>query len=183
MIYGAAPFHAAQRPALRVRDRHQRNAAELPEQVGQLRHVEASVQRGQVSEVAAFRRREVEVIDVKVDDVEFVGHITDPVDHHHMRQKLVVDGMEPERARPGRNQPRFGHGISAREQRDVVALAHQLIGEIGDDSFGSAIQSGRNAFVEGRDLRDSHVDSSLRGPRGQGPCGRKCTSGGLSHTI
>ncbi len=44
---------------------------------------------------------------------------------------------------------RRGHRVAAREQRHVMALRDQLLGEIGDDALGAAIELRRHASISG----------------------------------
>ena len=75
-------------------------------------------------------------------DVHGVGlHLPDPVD-----RGLVVNG-----AKRG-----LGGGIARREERDVVAAAHELFREPGDDALGPSIQPRRDALEQRGNLSDAH---------------------------
>jgi hypothetical protein len=47
--------------------------------------------------------------------------------------------------------------FTAGEQRDVVPLLDELLGQIGDDPFRAAVQPGRHAFDERCDLGNFHI--------------------------
>ena len=49
-----------------------------------------------------------------------------------------------------------GPRVAAGEQRDLVALANQLLGQVRDDALGAAVARRRHALDERRHLRDAH---------------------------
>src|SRR5437899_1361758 len=47
--------------------------------------------------------------------------------------------------------------VAAREQRDVVSLPDELVGQVRDDSFGPPVVLRRDALEQRCNLRDPHV--------------------------
>jgi hypothetical protein len=47
-------------------------------------------------------------------------------------------------------------GVSAREQRDLMSLPHQFLGEVGRDPFGPTVELRGHTFPERRQLSDLH---------------------------
>jgi hypothetical protein len=66
---------------------------------------------------------------------------------------------ESQRSWPDGNERRRGAGVAAGEEDDRVALADELVGEIRDDTLGTSVESGWNAFRERRDLGYTHPNS------------------------
>ena len=99
---------------------------------------------------------------MEVQDVESSARVAHLVEHQHVIRDGIVDArVEPQRAGHATGtQLRAGDRIAAGEQGHVVALAHQLFGQVGDDTFGSAIESRRHAFHQRRNLRDFHIHDS-----------------------
>ena len=92
---------------------------------------------------AGAREREVQVVDVEVDDVELGARWRDLLEQQDVvRQRVDAARVEPQRPRRARHQPRRGHRVAAGEQRDVVALRHELLGQVGDDALGAAVERG-----------------------------------------
>ena len=56
--------------------------------------------------------------------------------------------------RARRHQPGARDRVAAREERHIVALPNQLLGQIGDHALGAAVQLWRDALEERRDLCD-----------------------------
>src|SRR6185436_13460959 len=50
-----------------------------------------------------------------------------------------------------------GLGVSACEERDVMALPDKFFGQVGHDPFGPAVQLRGHTFPERRQLSDLHV--------------------------
>src|SRR6478609_3142730 len=48
-------------------------------------------------------------------------------------------------------------GVSACEQRDLMALTYEFLGQVGHDPFGPAVQLRGHTFPERRQLSDLHV--------------------------
>ena len=70
-----------------------------------------------------------------------------------MREILHL--RQPQSLRTTGAQPRGSLRVARGEQRDLVAAAHQLIGDVGNHAFGATIKFGRDTFVKRRHLRDA----------------------------
>ena len=102
-------------------------------------------------------QREMQIVDVKMEGVEFGRAPAHLVEHDHViGQRIPHPGIEPERLLRARYEFRRGQRVAAREQGDLVSLADQLLGEIRDDALGAAVQARRHAFDQRRDLGDFH---------------------------
>jgi hypothetical protein len=105
----------------------------------------------------APRQRKVDVVDVEVDRVEFVRSCKQLFEHHQVVRGLVdATPVESQRPPAGRHQPRLRHRVATREQRHLVALVHQFLGEVRHDPLGAAVALRRHALVQRRDLGDLH---------------------------
>ena len=96
------------------------------------------------------RNREMKIVDVKVNDVEFVAsnQFDDLVEHHKMMRELIdTPFVESQRSGTARNKPCICDRITASEQSDIVTLVNQLLGEIRNDALGTAIELWWDAFV------------------------------------
>ena len=71
---------------------------------------------------------------------------------------MLIDAVlvEAEAAVRDGHEPRLRLRVAAREQRDVVTLRDELVGEPRDDTLGSAVVLRRNALVQRSDLSDAH---------------------------
>jgi len=77
------------------------------------------------------KQGKMKLIDVEVQNVEFVGELSHPVEHQHVIGDRVTHvGVETQRHRDARHQTRAGNGVSARKKRHLMARSDQLIGEI-----------------------------------------------------
>ncbi len=102
------------------------------------------------------------VVGMKVKKVEVAGALADFFELQHAIGLNVVGMRQSERLGGAGNQLRTGFGVSACEQGDLVSLPHQLLGQIGNDPFGSAIKLRRDALNQRRDLGDFHFRHPLR---------------------
>jgi hypothetical protein len=93
---------------------------------------------------------------MEMQHVERVGVAAHIVEHQQMVRQGILYLCQSQRFRTTGDQPRRRLGIAACEQGDIVALGDELLGEVGDDSFGTAVQPRRHAFHERRDLCDPH---------------------------
>src|ERR1700676_2557343 len=99
----------------------------------------------------------MELIDVEMQNVEFVGKPSYFVKHQHVIGERIPDvGGEAQSRRGAIHQRGSRDGIPAREQRHVVTQSSQLIRKIGYNSLSSAIEAGRYALHERSDLRNFH---------------------------
>ena len=91
-----------------------------------LRQIEPAVQRGQERRRLPGEQRERIIVEMEVQEVEFlvVAFLPHALQHHHVQRVGVADrAVEAQRLRPGRVEFRRGLGIAAGEQRDVVSQA------------------------------------------------------------
>jgi hypothetical protein len=99
----------------------------------------------------------MQIIYVKVNDVELPCTLEDSIQHNQvMGYRARRVGIEAQRPFKARDQLSGGDGIAAGEQCNLMALAHQLFGEPGDDAFGASILLGRNTFRKWRNLSNPH---------------------------
>ena len=115
------------------------------------------MQRGHGPRGKRLEERKVDEVDVEVQHVEVVGAAPHLVQHRQMRGDV---GLERRRVESygllaHRHEERRRLGFRAREQRDVVSLIHQGIGEVGHDALGSTVKARRNRFGKRGDLRDA----------------------------
>jgi hypothetical protein len=105
------------------------------------------------------QQREVQVIRVKVYDVELPGLAANQFHQPDVVwQRLPAIRIAPKGTLTSRRQGCAGLGIATGEQGDIMAELNQFFGEPGNNSFRSAIEFRRHAFVEWRYLCDSHGD-------------------------
>ena len=166
VVDGRREVRVRHRAALRVGDRDQRHVVEADIERKQIGQILAAVQRGDGAARDRPEQREMKLVDVEVQDVEFVGALAHAIEHQHVIGDRIADaGVEPQRLRHAGHQIGRRDRIAAREQRDLVAERHQLLSQIGDDPLGAAVKPWGNAFDQRRDLRDFHqyFPNSLRG--------------------
>jgi hypothetical protein len=109
----------------------------------------------------------VQAIQVKVQDIELGGRAAHFVQHQHVVVARIAHGrVEPQGLRAARNESGGRFRVAACEERHIVAPRNELVGEIGDDPLGTAIETGWDAFDERRNLGDPHRLPLLSGPRG-----------------
>ena len=106
-------------------------------------------------ETAEQERR---IVDVTVHDVEVVEPIRDGAELCDVGGKRIGGAVivEAKTARVRGDEPRARARIARREERDVVAAAHELFREPGDDALGPSIQPRRDALEQRGNLSDAH---------------------------
>ncbi len=145
---GCPPVGPWQRPALSVRNRYQRHLPELTIDPAQLGKIQPSVQRGQLRNTLASRGCKMQVIDVKVNHVEFVRAPVDLIQHDHVvRQRIPAIRIQPQRAFAGSHQLRRRNRVPAGEQSNLVSLPDQFLCQVRDYALRSAVKPGRRAFI------------------------------------
>ena len=120
--------------------------------------IEAAVQRvhdGRRHETAVGER---EIIDVAMHDVEIVRARERLRELERVQgEGIGLRGIEPQRARPRRDEPGVRARVTAGEERDLVATLHELVGEPRHDTFGASVESRWNRLVQRRNLSDTHA--------------------------
>ena len=162
MIDGGQPIQLGHRRALRIGDRHQRERAVRAQACLHLRIIEPAMQRGEAGRVGLREMRKLEPSGVEMDDVVIVRLGT------HAGHDVAIDELDvgmprqlAQRAGVGDAEPRRGARPAGRIERHVVALLDQRFGEERDDALGAAVFSRRDAFAQGRNLRDPHISYLL----------------------
>ena len=144
-------------------DRNHGNVGEGREHRLVLGQIEPAVQRGQERGRLPGEQRERIVVEMEVQEVEFlvVTFLPDALQHHHMQRVGIANrSVEPQRLRPCRVEFRGGLGIAAGEQRDVVSQCDKFLGQPVHHPFGAAIQFGGNSLRQRSNLRDAHLTVS-----------------------
>ena len=101
---------------------------------------------------------QMQKITMDVNHVEFVGAASQLLElEGDVDQGFPDRRVQTQSCRNDRMQLCRGHGVAAREQRDVMPLPHQLFGQVRDDALGAAVELWRHTFNERCDLRDSHA--------------------------
>src|SRR6185437_14671526 len=107
----------------------------------------AAMQGGKGLARHARKNREMEVIDMEVEDVEFGGPLPNPVEHQHVIGNDVLDGgVQPQRLRGAASQLGGRHGITAGKQRDLMAQPNEFFREIAYDALSTSVHSRRDTF-------------------------------------
>ena len=160
MVDGRREVRVWHRAALRFRDRDQRHVVKSHIERKQIGQILAAVQRGDGAARDRPEQRKLELVDMEVQYVEFVGALADAIEHQHVIGNGIANaGVEPQRLGHAGNEIGRRDRIAAREQRDVMAERHQLLSQVRDDALGAAIEPWGNAFDQRRDLRDFHMIS------------------------
>ena len=157
VIDGRREVRVRHRAALVVGDRNQRHVVEAEIERQQIGQILAAVQRGDGAARDRPEQRELELVDMEVQDVEVVGALAHAIEHQHVIGDRIDDaGVEPQRLGHAGHEIGRRDRIAAGEQRHVVAERDQLFGQVGDDPLGAAIKPWRHALDQRRDLRDFH---------------------------
>jgi hypothetical protein len=85
-----------------------------------------------------------------MDDVEFGGALGDRLQHDQMGCQVVTHCLvEAQGTRPRRYELCLRHAVAAGEQRDVMPDGGELVGDIGNDALGAAIELGWDRLSNG----------------------------------
>ena len=96
-------------------------------------------------------------------DVEITRVLPHPLEHQQMmRQRVAHIRVEAKRPWRAAIESRGGDRIATGEQRHVVALSDQLLGQVRNDALGAAVKARRDALGKRGNLGDFHD-----GPRGR----------------
>ena len=125
---------------------------ESGQKVGQ---VEPPVKGRQALVGEMLEQRQLNEVDVKVDEIILVGIGADLVDHRHGIGNMTVDPVESQSTRRAGYQFGRRFAVAAGIERHIMAEIDQRFGEPPDDSFGPTVELGRNGFGQRRDLGDA----------------------------
>ena len=151
MRHGRDEIRAAQRPTLMRGNRDEGRFVEFAEQRRQLGKDRAF--RASSSPAGAERPRNIGKCMWSVwkcrmsKSVDTLTHVLEP---QYVERGESDRGPAPAARTEARSRTssRRGFGAAARKQRHLMALAHQLFGEIGNDPLCAPIERGRHAFHE-----------------------------------
>jgi hypothetical protein len=118
--------------------------------------IQPPVQRRHAFMKQVLEQRELQQIDVKMDDVEFVSAAAYPFQHHKHTGRMIADASQAQALRTKGNQFRGCSGVAARKKRDVVTFSHEFFGKPGNYSFSTSIKTWRNGFGQRCYLRNPH---------------------------
>jgi hypothetical protein len=105
----------------------------------------------------AARQREMQKIEVKMNDIEFRREAEHLLQHDEvMNQGVAVLRIQTQGMRYRWSQPGTSPGVAAGEQGDIVTLTDQFFGQIGNDAFGTTVEFWWNAFDQWGYLGDFH---------------------------
>ena len=96
---------------------------------------------------------------MKMKDVEFLRALSYLVNHHHeVRRGVAHRTIEAKRTVATRSQLGAGDGVPARKERHIVSKPDKFFRQVGNDPFGAAVETRRNAFYQRGNLCDFHND-------------------------
>src|SRR4029078_176688 len=115
------------------------------------------MQRRNGTERGLVKCWKLKLVDMKVHYIELLGHAAHFTEHEHVEGDGVANGrVKPKGLGTARDQLGASARVTTGEQSDLVSLGYELLGEIGDDSFGAAIKLWRHAFQQRGDLGTFH---------------------------
>ncbi len=163
MQHGSRPVGALQGRALRVGDRDQGELRPARVDSVQVLDVETAVQGGECARGHFLEQREVQHVGVEVQHVKLVHAASDLVQHGQVCGQVGLQrrGVQPDRLVAHGRQARLGGGISAGKQGHVMSEIDQSVAQVGDHSFRTAIEFGRDRFIEGGNLSNLHANRLL----------------------
>ena len=172
----ADPVRIAQRAALVVGNRRERELMPATVHARQILEIQAAMQRRQRVRRAIFEEGELDHVDVEVQHVELIHAAPHIEQHAHVRGEVRLEdgGIQADRLVAHRHQLGARLCFGRCEQRDIVAGVHQCIGEPGHHPFRAAVQFRRYRFIERGDLRDFQV-AFPRAARQRRPLGTLAT--------
>ena len=147
MVDGAEPVCFTKRPALVIRYRDERRVWKLADDFRQSGQIQSSVQGRHERHAQPAEQRQMQPINVTVDDIELGHTLGDSFE----QRRLGGDGVrarpaKAKRARPDRDEGCSSGRIPAGKKSDVVSKSYQLVCQPGDDALGTAVELRRYAF-------------------------------------
>jgi hypothetical protein len=147
MMDGPNEISACDRPALRVGDRDDGCVAKMRIEGREHGKVLPPMQCRYRHVVQHRNKRELQLVDVEMQNVEFKRMLHDLVEHHHViRDRIVPLGIQPKRSVGARNEVCARDRVAACEQGHIMTLSHEFFREVRDDPFSSAIESWGHAL-------------------------------------
>jgi hypothetical protein len=144
VVDGGDEICVRDRRALTVRDRDQRHFVEAEIERLQVRQILPAVQRRQRAARKPPKQRKLELVDVKVQDVEIVSTFAHSVQHQHViRNRIAHVPVEPQRRPRATDKASGRHGIAACEQGHVVTQPDEFLRKIRDNPLRAAIEPRR----------------------------------------
>jgi hypothetical protein len=123
----------------------------------QIGEIEPAMQCRQARNLLATGKRKMQIIRMKVDEVELFRLAKDLLHHQYMmREGIDRIGVQPQRFLAGFHEVSVGYRIAARKQSDLVAQCHETFRKPGNNSFGPSIVSRRNTLIKWRNLGNPH---------------------------
>jgi hypothetical protein len=164
-MHGREEVGVGNRPPLAMGDRHQRHLAKAEIERLEVGTVLPAVQ-GRHRPIGHLAKQwEMQLVDMEMQNIKFFRKLAYLVEHQHIIGEWIADiAVEAQRRGRAAHELGRGDGVRARKQGHLVAEADELIGEIGNDSLGSAIKPRRHTLHQRRDLRNFHVFLLQRGP-------------------
>src|SRR5690606_6663188 len=129
-----------QRSALLLRDRHERHVRKYFVQRTQVADGELAVKRRHVRQTDQPRQREMEIVDVEVNEIEFVVLVEYALEQGNvMRHGVFAVLVEAKRLLTARHKTGTGLRVAAGKQRNIVTHGHEFFCQIGNNTFGAAV--------------------------------------------
>jgi hypothetical protein len=156
-MHGPDPAQVGERPPLAVGNRDEWKIRIMAIKPLQVLDVLPAVQGGQRPVGQVVEQGEVVAVEMKMKNVELVGHLPHGGKHGEMRRQ--VPGLllvQPQGDVPAGHELRPGLAVAAREQRDVMPALDQSIGKMSHNTLRPAVEFRRDGFVKGSDLSDTH---------------------------
>ena len=155
MVDVGHPICPGKRLALGLGNGSQRHLGELAIERHEIRDVEPAMKRRHMMQFQSAAEGKMQVIDVEMDDVKrFVAL------KYLLEKQGVIDiridafAVQSQRTRRDGHELSLRDGVSAGEERDLVAHFHEFLGQVGNHTFGSAIEAGWNTFIKRCNLSD-----------------------------
>src|ERR1041385_5854501 len=89
MVNSGLPVHPWQRRSLRVGDRNYRHVSKLPVKRNQIRNIQPTVQCRHVRDWLSATQREVQIINMKMDDIELRSALKHMLKHQDLVGQLI----------------------------------------------------------------------------------------------
>jgi hypothetical protein len=140
-----------------VRNRNEGSVREEERRLRKAWQIETPVTRGEERHAKPAEQRQLQPIDMAVDHIEAAGTLGKHFERRGRRANgIAARAAEPQRPRNDRHQSRGCLGVAGREQGHLVAACHELFGQPGNNTFGTAIELWRHTLGQRRDLGNAH---------------------------